>query len=186
MKKSPKTIAISIGVFLGLVLAAYAITSHFYRSDGERSDFDPGTIFRHEMSNVFTEGGEILPGGSKSINPVITSGATEDMYCFIRVVMPLAPDGASGLYNLNVDGSWGAENAGEVGGQWMEVYRYGEALTSGASATPLATQMTMVDMSLAEFVGLGDLNIEMTGYSCGTEDMDITEAWSAISQFYGV
>ena len=33
MKKSPKTIAISIGVFLGLVLAAYAITSHFYRSD---------------------------------------------------------------------------------------------------------------------------------------------------------
>ena len=88
MKKSPKTIAISIGVFFDLIFAAYAITSHFYRSDGERSDFDSGTLFRFEMSNVFTEGGEILPGESKSINPVITSGATEDMYCFIRVVMP--------------------------------------------------------------------------------------------------
>ena len=138
------------------------------------------------MSDVFTEDGEILPGGSKSIHPVITSGATEDMYCFIRVVMPLAPSGESGLYNLNVDGSWSAENAREVGGQWVEVYRYGEALTPGASTTPLASQITMVDMSLAEFVSLGDLNVEMTGYSCGTEDMDITEAWSAISQYYGV
>ena len=186
MKKSPKTIAISIGVFLGLIFAAYAITSHFYRSDGERSDFDPGILFRHEMSNVFTEGGEILPGESKSINPVITSGATVDMYAFIRVVMPLAPSGESGLYNLNVDGSWGSESAGEVGGQWVEVYRYGEALTPGASTTPLASQITMVDMSLAEFVGLGDLNVEMTGYSCGTDDTGIDDAWSAISQYYGV
>ena len=73
-----------------------------------------------------------------------------------------------------------------MNGQWVEVYRYGEALTPGASTTPLASKITMVDMSLAEFVSLGDLNVEMTGYSCGTEDMDITEAWSAISQFYGV
>ena len=169
-----------------MVLAAYAITSHFYRSDGERSDFDPGTIFEFEMNDVFTEDGEILPGGSKSINPVITSGATEDMYCFIRVVMPLAPSGESGLYNLNVDSNWESEDARAENGQWVEVYRYGEALTPGASTTPLATQMTMLDMSLAEFAGLGDLNVEMTGYSCGTDDTDITEAWSAISQYYGV
>ena len=185
MKKSPKTIAISIGVFFGLIFAAYAITSHFYRSDGERSNIGHGTIFKFEMINVFTEGGEILPGESKSINPVITSGATEDMYCFIRVVMPLAPDGTA-LYSLNIDGGWSLENSGAVNGQWVEVYRYGEALTPGASTTPLATQMTMVDMSLAEFVSLGDLNVEMTGYSCGTDDTDITEAWSAISQYYGV
>ena len=68
------------------------------------------------MSDVFTEDGEILPGGSKSINPVITSGATEDMYCFIRVVMPLAPDGTA-LYSLNVDGGWSLENSGAVDGQ---------------------------------------------------------------------
>ena len=61
-----------------------------------------------------------------------------------------------------------------------------EATAPTGTATPLASQITMVDMSLAEFVGLGDLNVEMTGYSCGTDDTDITEAWSAISQYYGV
>lgn len=179
-----KAIAIAIGIFLGLTIAAYAVTLLFFSTPTIISDWKKTDYI--SLADVFPENGEIGPGESKSINPVITSGATVDMYAFIRVVMPLAPDGASGLYNLNVDGSWGAENAGEVGGQWVEVYRYGVALTPGASTTPLASQITMVDMSLAEFVGLGDLNVEMTGYSCGTDDTGIDDAWSAISQYYGV
>lgn len=53
MKRTTKTIAISIGTFLALVLAAYAVTALFFKSERQGSDFDPGTIFEFEMNNVF-------------------------------------------------------------------------------------------------------------------------------------
>lgn len=44
----------------------------------------------------------------------------------------------------------------------------------------------MVDMSRAEFSQVGEIDVSMTGYACGTEDLELENAWEAISQNYGV
>lgn len=49
-------------------------------------------------------GGEVGPGDSFSVNPVIYNDATEDMFVFIRVDMPFV-DG-SPLYTFEVDRDW--------------------------------------------------------------------------------
>ena len=66
------------------------------------------------------------------------------------------------------------------------VYRYDSVLTPGASTTALASSLTMVDMSHAEYSEVSDLNVSMTSYACGTEDLELENAWEAISQNYGV
>ena len=44
----------------------------------------------------------------------------------------------------------------------------------------------MVDMSHAEFSQVTDLNVSMTGYACGTEDLELENTWEVISQNYEV
>ena len=45
---------------------------------------------------------------------------------------------------------------------------------------PLAEQMTMHAMSNAEYATIDDINITITGYAIGTEDVSVTpaEAWN--------
>lgn len=72
------------------------------------------------------------------------------------------------------------------GDRWAAVYRYDSVLTPGASTTALTSNLTMVDMSHAEFSQVTDLNVSMTGYACGTEDLELEDTGEAISQNYGV
>ena len=113
---------------------------------------------------------------------MITSGATLDMYAFIRVVMPRFS--SSGLYSLNVADGWSIEESGGKDGKFVTVYRYGDIVAPGEQTTPLATQITMKDIGEEEYAGLGDINVEVGCYGCGTEDMDIDDAWGAIKEHY--
>ena len=175
-----KAIAISIGIFLGITLVACAATAIYFSTPTIISDWEkPGDI---SLTDVFPEGGEIGPGESKSINLVITSGATLDMYAFIRVVMPRFS--SSGLYSLNVADGWSIEESGVKDGKFVTVYRYGDIVAPGEQTTPLATQITMKDIGEEEYAGLGDINVEVGGYACSTEDMDIDDVWGAIKEHY--
>ena len=44
----------------------------------------------------------------------------------------------------------------------------------------------MVDMSLADYADLTDINVTMTGYACGAEDETIDSAWESIKSNYGL
>ena len=136
------------------------------------------------MENVFTASGEVGPGESMSVNPVITSDASADMYVFIKVEMPVHGDG--GLYVIEPGSGWSVQESGVQGDRWVTVYRYDSVLTPGASTTALASSLTMVDMSHADFSQVGELNVSMNGYACGTEDLELENAWEVISQNYGV
>ena len=90
--------------------------------------------------------------------------------------MPTA-DGA--LYSFDADDEWCflSEDGGTI------VYAYGSAemtaLSPGESTSALTNQMTMKSISNAEYAGIDDINIIITGYAMGTEDMSTipAEAW---------
>lgn len=183
MKRSTAVIVALITI-LTLSVVAYAVTSLFFASPTQTSEYEKRTYFEFVMNDVFTSSGEVGPGESMAVNPTLSSNASVDMYCFIRVEMPAY--GESGLYEIEPGSDWSVQEARVEVDRWIAVYRYDSALTPGASTTALTSNLTMVDMSRAEYSEVSDLNVSMTGYACGTEDLELGDAWSAISQNYGV
>ena len=183
MKRS--TVVILILVMLALTtVVAYAVTTLFFKGEPQTSDYSKKTYFQFAGDGFFTASGEVGPGESMSINPVITSESTVDMYVFIRVEMPSYS--SAGLYELDTDSSWECIESGVNGDTWFSVYRYNDVVAPGASTTALGSSLTMVDMSLADYADLTDINVTMTGYACGAEDEELSTAWESIKGFYGL
>ena len=183
MKRSTVVI-VAILTILALSGITYAITSLFFKSPTQTSDYTQGVYFEFDMSDAFVDSGEVKIGESMSINPVISSNSSVDMYAFIRVDMPVYND--AGLYTLTPSSGWSVQESGVQGDRWVAVYRYDSVLASDASTTALSSALTMTEMSRTDYGQLSDFNVSMTGYACGTEDLEIDGAWEAISQNYGV
>lgn len=183
MKRSTAVILILVMLALTTVVA-YAVTTLFFKGEPQTSDYSKKTYFEFEGEGFFTASGEVGPGESMSINPVITSEATVDMYVFIKVEMPSFS--SAGLYNLNTGSGWSVEESGVVGDKYVTVYRYNDILTPGASTNALGSSLTMVNMSLADYADLSDINVTMTGYACCAEDEEPSTAWESIKGNYGL
>lgn len=115
---------------------------------------------------------------------MISSNATVDMFVFIRVEMPSYSSG--GLYSLDMNSGWECIEAGETGDKYIAVYRYDDVVAPGASTTALGSSLTMVNMSLADYADLSDINVTMTGYACGAEGESLDTAWDSITGNYGL
>ena len=167
----------AVGIFLGVAIVTYAIMNLFV-SKSVTTSFTKKQIFRFDF-NTGLNGGEVGPGDSFSVNPVIYNDATEDMFVFIRVDMPFV-DG-SPLYTFEVDRDW--TQVESDGGVVVYAYTAGSegmtALTPGESTTALTEQMTMRSITNAEYAGIDDINITLTGYAIGVEDVPSVpeEAW---------
>ena len=183
MKRS--TVVIIILLLLAMTtVVAYAVTTLFFKGETQTSDYSKKTYFQFDGSGFFTQSGEVGPGESMGIDPVITSNATVDMYVFIRVEMP-GYNGA-GLYELNTGSGWTLVESGETGDKWVAVCRYDDILTPGEFTTALGSSLTMVDMSLTDYADLSDINVTMTGYACGAEGEELSTAWESIKGNYGL
>ena len=134
-------------------------------------------MFQFDLTTDMAET-EVGPEDSFSVRPVIFNDATEEMYVFIQVDMPETANGM--LYSFEADADWCfiSEDGGTV------VYAYGNsemtALQPGESTSALTEQMTMDEVSNAEYAAIDDINITITGYAIGTEDMSTnpTESWN--------
>ena len=168
---------IVVGIFFGVAIVAYAITNLFV-SKSVTTSFTKKQIFQFDF-NTGLNGGEIGPGDSFSVNPGIYNDATEDMFVFIRVDMPFV-DG-SPLYTFDVDRDW--TQVESDGGVVVYAYTAGSegmtTLTPGESTTALTERMTMRTIINAEYAGIDDINITLTGYAIGVEDVPSVpeEAW---------
>ena len=166
-----------VGIFLGVTIVAYAITNLFSMKSYTTS-FTPKQIFQFDF-NTGLNGDVVGPGDFFSVNPVIYNDATEDMFVFIRVDMPFV-DG-SPLYTFEVDRDWTQVESDE--GMVVYAYTAGSegmtALTPGESTTALSEQMTMRSITNAEYAGIDDINITLTGYAIGVENVPTVpeEAW---------
>lgn len=184
MKKRFATILITLAFLMTTAVVAYAITTLFFKGETQTSDYSKKTYFEFDGSSFFTASGEVGSGESMSINPVISSESTVDMYVFIRVEMPSYS--SAGLYEIDVNSGWECIESGTNGDTWFSVYRYNDVVAPGASTTALGSSLTMVDMSLADYSELSDINVTMTGYACGAEDESLDTAWESIKGNYGL
>lgn len=91
--------------------------------------------------------------------------------------MPTTVDGT--LYSFDADNEWTLVESSND----MVVYAYGDTemtvLSPGDSTNALTNQMTMQSISNAEYAAIDDINITITGYAIGTEDVPTVpeEAW---------
>lgn len=120
------------------------------------------------------------------MSPVVYNDATVDMLVFVKITMPeyiddTQPGSASSrLYTFDNSDDWTLVETD----QGMDVYAYGNdsmhVLTPGESTTALTECMTMKTITNAEYAAIDDINITITGYVTGTENMsaDPTEAWN--------
>ena len=175
MNKKAVRIGVACGILLGATMIVYAITSLFF-TNSETSKLNKKTVFQFNLTTDMSAT-EVGPGDSFSVSPVIFNEATEEMYVFIKIDMPEIEDGT--LYSFDVDDEWTLiENGNET-----VVYAYGDTemtvLSPGESTSALTNQMTMKSISNAEYAGIDDINITITGYAMGTEDMSTipAEAW---------
>lgn len=102
--KRPASVAAMIGILLGIGILAFAISSWFSSIGTQTSDFKPKVYFEFTTNDFFTADGEIGPGESKSINPIVTSNSSVNAYVVMYVTMPLVGD--SGLYTINTGENW--------------------------------------------------------------------------------
>ena len=175
MKKRRIAAGLGIWVLMTAGIAAYAITNLF-QTKSQTTEFSKKHIFQFRM-DVGMSSGEVGPGDSVTLSPVIYNDATEEMYVFIELQMPTTDEGL--LYQFDTDEAWClvSENEGTV------VYAYGtDAMTvlhPGESTSALTNQMTMRSISNADYAVIDDINVKVTGYVIGTEDVSTTpsDAW---------
>lgn len=140
-------------------------------------EFSKKVIFQLDLG-IGTSAGEVGPGDSISVNPVVTNSATEDMYVFMKIQMPEWD--SSPLYTFRADDAWTLVES--EGGAVIYAYANPEmtVLNPGDSTTILTNQMNMRSISNAEYATIDDINITFTGYAVGTEEVSTnpTDAWS--------
>ena len=181
MNKKAVGTGVACGVCLGTTIIAYAIMSLFF-TKSETSKLSKKTVFQFDLSTDMAAT-KVGPGDSFDVKPVIYNDATEEMYVFIQVDMPTLDNEA--LYSFDVDDEWCvvSEDGGTV------VYAYGSTdgmttLAPGDSTTTLTNQMTMKSISNAAYAGIDDINVTITGYAIGTEDVDTSPdgAWGVCKE----
>ena len=184
MKKRFTTILITLALLMTTTVVAYALVTYI-TTKTQTSSFTKKEYFEISGSEIFSESSAVGPGEKVSINPMITSMSSVDMYVFIRVEMPVF--NGDGLYELDVDASWSLVESEVVDNKWIEVYRYDSELKPDQSTTVLANKLAMVNMTLAEFVEISDIDVSMTGFACRTADVaSIDEAWDYIKAEAGM
>ncbi len=87
---------------MATVIVAYAITSLFF-TQSQTTEFSKKVIFQFDL-DIGMSSGEVGPGDSFAVNPVIFNDATEEMYVFLKIQMPEWKD--SPLYRFSVDDEW--------------------------------------------------------------------------------
>ena len=169
---------------MATVITAYAIKNLFF-TESQTSKFSKKQIFQFELETGMSSG-EIGPGDSFFVNPVIYNDATEEMYVFLKIQMPeytnfSQPESENSLlYKFDVNEEWKFIESGNG----TVVYAYGNddmtVLCPGDSTSALTKQMTMKAISNAEFAAIDDINITITGYAIGIEGVSTNpvDAWN--------
>ena len=176
MNKKVVKAGVACGIFLGTTVVVYAITSLFF-TNSETSKLSKKAVFQFNLTTDMAET-EVGPGDSFNVKPVVYSDATEEMYVFIQVDMLETANGMLYSFAADVDWCFLSEDQGTV------VYAYANsemiALQPGESTSSLTEQMTMDEVSNAEYASIDDINITITGYAIGTEDISSnpTESWN--------
>lgn len=171
-------IVIILAILLSITMVAYAAISTLI-SRTWQSDLTKGDIFEMELVQGAVSG-EIVPGGTVAVSPVVKNMGTKEAMAFVKIVMPTIPSSGANAYTFTVNEDvWTkvAESSGTV------VYGYNDVLGVDGETDALCDSMTMVDMSGSDFIGLSDVNVEIVGYLADRETYgeDVQTVWNEIA-----
>ena len=184
MRKRLTTLLLTLLILMTTAVVAFALVTYI-STKTQTSSFTKKEYFEMSGSEIFAASSEVGPGETVTINPMITSMSSVDMYVFIKVEMPCYSSG--GLYDLIVNDGWSLVESDVVDNKWVEVYRYDTELKPDQSTTVLSNTITMVNMTLAEFAEIEEIDVSMTGYACRVSDVaGIDEAWDYIKSEAGM
>lgn len=177
-KHSSMKKGVMLGTFLAFLLASFMVVYAVLRLFSFQSfttELSKKTIFEFDLqADVLAS--EVGPGDTVAINPSIFNNATEAMYVFIELEIPECEEGA--LYDYEVEENWTLVESGDG----FYVYAYGgselTALEPGETTTELMQEITMKNISNAEYASIDDINVNVTGYGIdATGTSDPASAW---------
>ena len=185
MKKTRK-VGIVILLLVAMSIAAYAITSLF-TSKSIKSKLTKKTIFEFNLE-ADIENTEIGPGDSFAVNPTVTNDGTEEMYAFVKI--DSAEANGSMIYAINNADDWDVVE--ETSDSVVYAYTDGNGemyrLAPGEVTTNVTDEITMKDISNAEYAAIDDINVEITGCVIGTEGVSSSPetAWKECKEVGGI
>lgn len=183
MKKRLLTSASLMSVVVLSGITAFALTG-LYRTTSQSLGLQKKTIFEFNLeTSVTSDQLEIGPGESISVSPAVYNDATEDMYVFVEIQMPYIDEGP--LYDFVVDEQWQLIESKSVSSIYMKTYAYiSDAdnmcpLNPGDTTPSLTDSMQMKSITNAEYAIIDSIDVVITGYVIGTEDVSTNprEAW---------
>ena len=124
--------------------------------------------------------GEIVPGDTLNIAPVIKNTGTKECVAFVKVTVPTYGASSTPAYEYSVGENW--TKVGGSGG--VAVYGYNSVLAYNEETSNLTEGMTLRNMEVGDFLGIPDLNVSVTGYLAETETYgyDPETAWGQIGE----
>ena len=168
--------AVILGLLFSTTVITFALTSLFY-TQSIKTNLNKKTVFQFNL-NTELQDLEVGPGDSFSVKPSIYNDGTDEMYVFIKIEMPCNTDDP--IYTYETGSDWILVNSDKG----IEEYAYGSSemipLQPGETTTSLFEKMTMKSISYTDYAGIDDINVTITGYAIGTEDISTNpvEAWN--------
>lgn len=166
------------GLFMFLGVVAFAASVLFF-TQNRTTDYSKKTIFQSDMS-IGASSIEVAPGDSVAFAPYVHNDATEEMYAFLKITMPVVE--GDNLYEFAVGDKWMEveSNAGVM------VYAYVDSesnmcvLNLDETTPTLTTQITMRSISNALYAGIDDINVSVDSYVIGIDGVSSVpqEAWT--------
>lgn len=154
-----------VAVIASVALVAYA-ASVLFGTAHQSTNLSKDRYITVQLSGAEAEG-TIKPSDTVSLSPVLTNNGDVDATAIISVVVPVV--NGSPAYEYSVNSAWTLIEADETAGEY--VYGYGTSdelsiVAPGGSTDPLVENgFTMrSDITGAEFNGMSDVDINMTGY----------------------
>ncbi len=146
-------------------------------------DFNPtiGRGNKHDMDYIYTDlDTTVRPGQTINVNPVVKNTGTQPSLAFMKVVVPMYGSNNSPAYTYEVNDGWTliADRGAE------KIYGYEDVLEYGNQTTPITDAMTMVNMSMDDFMNMGSYAFSMRAYLGDTNVVgsDLEAAWGTVGE----
>ncbi len=159
--KGPAKVGVVIFIIISCVAIAYAAVAIINKTWS--TNLTKGDILSMKLVQTDVEG-EVSPGVTIDVAPVIKNDGTLTGTAVVRVSYPVLSDG-SPAYSWETGSGWQFI----ASGTGYTVYGYDNALNGGASTSALMSGMTMVEMSGEEFTGITNVNVTVDGWLADTE-----------------
>ena len=174
LRRSTKVLIIALFLMTGVVV--YAAIS-ILLTQTFTSDLTKGDLFEMDLKQDEVTG-EVTPGTSITVGPVIENKGTKDALAYIRVTVPGYGSSSTPAYSYEVDSDWVLveDNGNE------KVYGYSMVLGPQEETSVLTEELTMVNMDTSEFIGMGSVDFSFTGFlaDCDVYGRNVEDGWGEI------